>query len=52
MLAGDFKGQKVTEARNSTKDLLIEKGFGVTYYEPESQVISRSGNECVVALCE
>ena len=25
MIAGDFKGQKVTEARSSTKDMLIEK---------------------------
>jgi len=36
MIAGDFKGQKVTEARSSTKDMLIEKGVGLLYFEPES----------------
>jgi leucyl-tRNA synthetase len=31
---------------------MIDKGEAVTYFEPENLVISRSGDECVVAHCD
>ena len=52
MMVGQFFEKKVTEARKLTKDLLIESGQGVRYSEPEAKIISRSGDECVAALCE
>ncbi|CAG8679942.1 42317_t:CDS:10 [Gigaspora margarita] len=52
MLVGDFKGKPVQEAKPLTKDLLISTGQGFLYNEPEGLVMSRSGDECVVALCD
>ena len=34
------------------KKELIEEGSAILYSEPEKQVISRSGDECVVALTD
>lgn len=52
MLIGDFVGTKVRDAKSLVKNLLIEQKLGLTYYEPEGQVISRLGDECVVALVD
>jgi leucyl-tRNA synthetase len=52
MLKGEFKGSSVQEAKKLVKDRLIELGLAANYYEPESVVVSRSGDECVVALCD
>ncbi|KAJ2849812.1 cytosolic leucyl tRNA synthetase [Coemansia brasiliensis] len=52
MLVGHFKGQSVKEARSKVHDLLISTGEGFVFAEPESQVMSRSGDLCVVALCD
>ncbi|KAG0496450.1 hypothetical protein HPP92_001141 [Vanilla planifolia] len=52
MLVGQFKGKKVNEIKSLIKTLLIEKGQAVTYSEPEKKVISRSGDECIVALTD
>lgn len=51
LLIGDFKGKKVHEVKKLLQKYLIESGDAVMYYEPEKQIISRSGDECVVALC-
>ncbi|CAN0432024.1 unnamed protein product, partial [Discosporangium mesarthrocarpum] len=32
------------------RDELIKRGDALAYYEPESLVMSRSGEECIVAL--
>jgi leucyl-tRNA synthetase len=32
--------------------MMIEKGLAELYYEPESLIVSRSGDECIVALCD
>lgn len=32
--------------------MLIERGEAVLYSEPEKKVVSRSGDECVVALTD
>lgn len=49
MLIGDFKGQPVEAAKPKVKEALIESGEAFDYAEPNGQVISRSGDECVVA---
>lgn len=52
MLIGNFKGVKVNEAKPQVKNQMIENGQAALYFEPEEMVISRSGDECVVALCD
>jgi leucyl-tRNA synthetase len=52
MLVGDFKGKPVQEAKPLVRKQLIDAGLAVAYAEPENQVISRSADECVVALCD
>lgn len=43
---------QVAEVKNIIKKELIEEGSAILYSEPEKQVISRSGDECVVALTD
>lgn len=31
---------------------MIDNNEAALYYEPENEVISRTGDECVVALCD
>uniref|UniRef100_T1HF82 Uncharacterized protein n=1 Tax=Rhodnius prolixus TaxID=13249 RepID=T1HF82_RHOPR len=52
MLVGDYAGKKVLEVKELVKNQLTERSLVVVYYEPEKQIISRSGDECVVALCD
>eukprot|EP00262_Sarcandra_glabra_P007379 TRINITY_DN20126_c0_g1_i1.p1 TRINITY_DN20126_c0_g1~~TRINITY_DN20126_c0_g1_i1.p1 ORF type:complete len:1097 (+),score=206.89 TRINITY_DN20126_c0_g1_i1:282-3572(+) len=52
MLVGEFKGKKVQEAKPLIKNMLLENGQAVMYSEPEKRVMSRSGDECVVALTD
>ncbi|KAJ2721960.1 cytosolic leucyl tRNA synthetase [Coemansia sp. Benny D115] len=52
MIIGDFKGMPVIEAKLKVRDAIIASGDGFKYAEPEKQVMSRSGDECVVALCD
>lgn len=51
MLMGSQKGQKVCDSKIKVREELIANGFAISYYEPEFKVISRSGDNCVVALC-
>ncbi|XP_046391331.1 leucine--tRNA ligase, cytoplasmic [Ischnura elegans] len=51
MIVGDFKGKKVQEIKKNLQKLLVDRGEAVIYYEPEKKIMSRSGDECVVALC-
>ncbi|CAI5755991.1 unnamed protein product [Candida verbasci] len=50
MLVGKYSGLKVEDAKLKTKQDLIDDGSGFVYSEPESQVISRSGDDCCVSL--
>lgn len=50
MLVGVAKGQRVEEAKPVIKDHLLKEGSAIVYYEPEGEVISRSGDQCIVAL--
>ncbi|OAY45047.1 leucine--tRNA ligase, cytoplasmic [Manihot esculenta] len=52
MVVGEFAGRKVQEAKPLIKAKLIETGEAVMYSEPEKRVMSRSGDECVVALTD
>ncbi|KAJ3694012.1 hypothetical protein LUZ60_009492 [Juncus effusus] len=52
MLVGEFEGRKVQEAKPLIKSKLLDDGQAVMYSEPEKKVMSRSGDECVVALTD
>lgn len=52
MLVGAYKGKKVSEAKPVIKMEMVAAGQAVLYSEPESLVMSRSGEECVVALTD
>ena len=49
MLIGDFKGEPVEVAKPKVKAALIQSGEAFEYAEPNGHVLSRSGDECVVA---
>lgn len=52
MLIGKYKGEKVEEAKPKIRSDLIAEKVAFIYSEPEGLVISRSGDECIVALCD
>ncbi|XP_042013598.1 leucine--tRNA ligase, cytoplasmic-like [Salvia splendens] len=52
MIAGEYAGMKVQEAKSLIRAKLLELGQAVVYSEPEKKVMSRSGDECVVALTD
>ena len=52
MLVGEFKGEPVQEAKNKVRESMLAQNLAVAYAEPEGLVISRSADECVVALMD
>lgn len=52
MLVGSMKGEKVEKAKSIIRKQMIEEKLACVYHEPEKRVESRSGDECVVALCD
>jgi len=52
MLLGAFKGEPVKVVKPKIKAMLIAEGSALVYSEPEKVVMSRSGDECVVALTD
>ena len=52
MRVGPFSGEKVEVAKPKVRAQLLEDGSAIVYYEPEKPVLSRSGDDCVVALCD
>ncbi|KAI8379665.1 leucyl-tRNA synthetase [Radiomyces spectabilis] len=52
MCIGEFSGMKVQDAKFKIKEQLINSGEAFVYNEPEGLVMSRSGDECVVALMD
>ncbi|XP_060491814.1 leucine--tRNA ligase, cytoplasmic [Panthera onca] len=52
MLVDGFKGQKVQDVKKTIQKKMIDTGDAFIYMEPEKQVMSRSSDECVVALCD
>lgn len=51
LLVGDFAGKKVQDVKKDLKTYLVDRNEADTYYEPEKTIMSRSGDVCVVALC-
>lgn len=52
MLVGEFKGMSVQDAKAKVRESMITSGSALAYAEPEGNVVSRSGDECVVALMD
>ncbi|KAF9585390.1 cytosolic leucyl tRNA synthetase [Lunasporangiospora selenospora] len=52
MAVGPYAGKPVQEAKPEIRKMLIDCGDAVPYNEPENLVMSRSGDECVVALMD
>lgn len=52
MTVPEYKGQQVQAVKKEIQKKMVDAGEAVIYYEPEKQVISRSADECVVALCD
>lgn len=49
---GPFKGEKVELAKPKVRQQLLDAGEGFAYSEPEKRVVSRSGDDCCVALMD
>jgi leucyl-tRNA synthetase len=49
LLVGKYAGRKVCDAKPLVRADMIAEGLAGAYFEPESLVMSRSGDECVVA---
>jgi leucyl-tRNA synthetase len=52
LLVGEFAGKKVQDVKKDLKSYLVGRNEADTYYEPEKTIMSRSADECVVALCD
>ncbi|XP_031136416.1 leucine--tRNA ligase, cytoplasmic [Sander lucioperca] len=52
MLVDGYKGQKVQDVKKPIQKMMVDRGDAMIYMEPEKQVMSRSADECVVALCD
>ncbi|KAK9536732.1 hypothetical protein VZT92_006495 [Zoarces viviparus] len=52
MLVDGYKGQKVQDVKKPIQKMMVERGEAMIYMEPEKQVMSRSADVCVVALCD
>ena len=52
MLMGSQKGGKVEDAKPIIKKEMVEAKQAFLYSEPDKEVMSRSGDECVVALVD
>ncbi|KAI0651318.1 leucine-tRNA ligase [Trametes meyenii] len=52
MSIGEFKGLPVQEAKPRVRERLIEAGLAFAYAEPEGLIVSRSSDECVIALMD
>lgn len=52
LLVGEHKGKKIQDVKKDITQKLIDNNQALEYQEPEKTIISRSGDECVVALCD
>lgn len=52
MKVGSQVGKKVSEAKPIVREEMIKAGTAIPYWEPEKTVISRSGDECIVAFTD
>ncbi|KKK22933.1 hypothetical protein P175DRAFT_0464784 [Aspergillus ochraceoroseus IBT 24754] len=49
MLVGEFKGEPVSAAKDKIRKALYESGDAFAFADPMGKVVSRSGDDCVVA---
>ncbi|XP_063692555.1 leucine--tRNA ligase, cytoplasmic-like [Bolinopsis microptera] len=52
MLVGNHAGKNVKVVKPIIKEEMIAAGDAFKYQEPEKEIISRSGDVCVIALCD
>ncbi|CCG83009.1 Putative leucyl-tRNA synthetase, cytoplasmic [Taphrina deformans PYCC 5710] len=52
MVHGKYSGEKVEKAKPLVRQDMIDAGLAFIYNEPEDLIMSRSGDECVIALCD
>ena len=52
MTYGPHAGKKVSEVKPVIKQEMIDAGQACLYFEPESKVVSRTNDECVVAATD
>ncbi len=52
MKVGPYAGEKVSAAKPKIKEEMIAAGEAHLYFEPESRVVSRTNDECVVAATD
>ena len=51
MLVGVAAGESVEKAKPLVKQHLYDLNLACPYYEPEGEVVSRTGDQCIVASC-
>lgn len=51
-LVGAGAGMKVEAAKPIVKQAMVDAGDAFLYYEPEGEVVARTGEQCIVALCD
>ncbi|KAL2811089.1 hypothetical protein BJX63DRAFT_399962 [Aspergillus granulosus] len=49
MIVGEFKGEPVSAAKDKIRKALYESGDAFAFADPMGKVVSRSGDDCVVA---
>lgn len=52
MKVGPYAGKKVCDVKATIREEMIAAGQAHIYYEPESRVVSRTNDECVVAATD
>uniref|UniRef100_A0A8C4R6J2 leucine--tRNA ligase n=1 Tax=Eptatretus burgeri TaxID=7764 RepID=A0A8C4R6J2_EPTBU len=52
MIVSGYEGKKVEDVKKDIRQKMVATGDAVLYWEPERNIVSRSGDDCVVALCD
>mmetsp|Transcript_15983 Transcript_15983/g.48853 ORF Transcript_15983/g.48853 Transcript_15983/m.48853 type:complete len:1056 (-) Transcript_15983:31-3198(-) len=52
MVVGPYAGTPVKDAKPKIRAEMIAAGTALAYWEPDAKVMSRTGDECIVALTE
>jgi leucyl-tRNA synthetase len=51
-IVGVGKGMMVEEAKPVVKKMMCDEGTAFLYFEPEKEILSRTGDSCIVALVD
>lgn len=52
LLVGAYASKKIQDVKKMIQNDLLKGEDAILYMEPEKKIIARSGEECVVALCD